>query len=314
MGWPPTENISPPPISTRWQEELTRIGGLAPNGLPMFRLVWGQTATFTKDCLNLRYLHHKQRRLSGWTVQIRDDQDNFVETRSFGPVLTPPRVDPPEGQFASEPFPVYTPEEVGVPRWLIEQYLPPERLGDWEHSREQFKSEHGFDGMGPYPREGFYWFAFHCIVNHQGACCKHAALLDQRCFGGTNGYRAPSEIDMRYIEALWNLNKRDTYPYHWTEAPTQEAIAQRTLMMFNDEQERLRKERDVNRDRIRQALEPAKKRLTSEGHGLDLVRFHDLGKALTEIRTARGADEIYAGPKKKVLAATQTGVTSERVK
>lgn len=117
-----------PPISVKFQQGLTRIGGLTPNGLPMFRIVWGMDEKWVRNGeIVPRY--------------VGSTRENDVErTTPGGLVLGIERV-----------FEVY-----GKPRWIIEEWHDPNTMGpsleiaeaDWQKLRYRYSIGAGYDEDG----------------------------------------------------------------------------------------------------------------------------------------------------------------------
>lgn len=289
--WPPEQNWAPPAISNRFQQELVTIAGRAPNKLPILRLEWGGTCKVTSHVPYLKYQYRWASRLAKWIVDERDAKGNVKRTHTYPPTKEPPPI------TRGIPRPVYERFEIGVPRWFVAQYIPPDLLGDWETTRKKFEMDNGVDAMGQFPRDGFYWWGFHCIAHHEDGCCLRATQRNEKCFGL---YRAPGDIDLKYIRALNELNMADKWKYHWTDAPTPDAVAERVKMMESNQREQYEKDKAERREIIRDAIRTHEKRLTGEGHGPDLFKYTDLGATLKKLRENGSIPDAYAGPSANV--------------
>lgn len=150
----------PPPQDPRpWQERLTKLGGLNDHGEPILKLVWAQTATkWFRGKRRIKYRdmnrsvvrHETYRRVNGGKERSYPDRAAALKDIWPGSVIQV-KVD-------------Y--EWIGKPLWAIEQWFPPDYMGDtpesWEKNRwkEVNDEEMGHvarcDMLGPYPRNGYY--------------------------------------------------------------------------------------------------------------------------------------------------------------
>ncbi len=267
--WPPERNFNPPPGGEWFQRELTRIAGLTPNGLPMLRLEWGSICTWTPYTKTLKYL---QRRVLeeqvGWYMDVKGKDGKVIKTLSFPLKKEFGKLKAilPDGDEYGLPYPrMEYNQEIGVPRWWVSQYTPPEIIGPWEEVRQRVKRTLGHPGqeadMGPMPREGFYFLGWHCIariVPH--ICCARAKREHRQCF---HLYREPSELDLEYVRALWSRNYADTHDYDWRSAPSAEAMQKNLMRIADSKKELARKEREEMKLRIRDTFNTHKQRFTS---------------------------------------------------
>lgn len=266
--WPPRKNFPPPPISDRWQRELIQIAGRTPNGMPHLRLEWGGTCTWTQYTPEIKYLHRRDTEQAGWIIDIRDkDSGNVVRS-----VRLPLKTDTYQMEQAREhgptevagiPYAVTKVVEIGIPRYWISQYSPPELLGPWGECRDRIKRNVRSDAdMGPAPREGFYYLGFHGLWTHDSGrkCCQRARDSKSKCFGY---YRPPAELDMMYIAALWKENLED-YRHDWREAPDEATMAKNLGRLVDKHQEVGRREREEMKLRIKDAFRTHKAQFTSQ--------------------------------------------------
>lgn len=286
--WPPERNYSPPLGCDWFQRELIRLAGLAPNGLPILRLEWGGTCTWTPYTKALKYLHRRvlQRQI-GWHVDVRDSSGRTVKTltyplrKEFGKL----KAMLPDGEEYGLPYPqMEYNQEIGICRFWVAQYTPPEIIGPWEEARYRVRQNLGHPGqeadMGPMPREGLYFLGFHCIarvVPH--ICCERAKAESRTCF---HLYRDPSELDLEYCKALWQRSYAENHTYDWRQAPTPEAMAKNLMRIADDKKEIARKERDEMKLRIRDAFKTTKDRYTSR-KGKSTFVFSTLGGKETKV-------------------------------
>lgn len=274
--WPPPANFPPPMVSDRWQRELIHIAGRSPNGLPILRLEWGSTCTWTPSVRDLKYLHRTDEKQIGWRVDIRD-QSSGTTVRS---VELPFRVDTLKLEQAREcgptevaglPFPRMEKVEIGVPRWWISRWIPPGIIGPWDDARKRVMGKVQDDlDMGPMPREGLYYLGFHSMWTHRkDKCCRAARARREKCFGF---YRPPADIDMLFVAELWHNEKSQPLTHNWQEA-ADEATIQRNLLRLTDAHaERSKQERDDMKRRIRDTFKTHKAQFTAR-KGVDTWIF-----------------------------------------
>jgi hypothetical protein len=257
--WPPKQAHRAPLISSRWQDELNRIAGFAPNGWPRLKLEWGGTATWTPYVRNLKYLYAVQTKTTGWGVHVKNDAGDVISTLTF----------PVDSRDIPEPsprygiaFPLTEEEEIGIPRFWITQYTPPSLLGSWEEARFKVNTEsHGKLDMGQRPNEGMYYLGFHGIWHHEGGeCCKAAQLERRKCFGY---FREPSDLDMLYVKSLWREMEAEGYQHDWTESAQEKHMLKQLQKMYDDKQKVSKQERTAMKLRIRDAFKSHKAKITS---------------------------------------------------
>lgn len=267
--WPPPRNFNPPSGCDWFQRQLIQIAGLTPNGLPMLRLEWGSVATWTPYTRALKYLHRvvKEEQI-GWHVDAHDSSGRIVKTltypfkKEFGKL----KAILPDGEEYGLPYPqmIYN-QEIGIPRWWISQYTPPEIIGPWDEVRRRTIENFGHPGqeadMGPMPREGFYFLGFHCIARQvPHVCCERARLERNRCF---HLYREPSELDLEYVKALWQRNYSEAHTHDWREAPSAETMRKTLTNIVDANKELQKKDREAMKLRIKDAFNSHKQRFTS---------------------------------------------------
>jgi len=170
-------NYPPPCDVSRFQQELERIAGRYDNGRPLLRVVWGQDAALARewDCYadggrgqwRMKYLYSSKVRY----VPTADPETGLIRVRRFH-------------------------EDVGVPRWFVEYYIPPETAClNWQAS--------GVDSDGqpftdPLPVEGLYEPTGLEIATHDGDCCRAAKGAQVFCYGY---YREPGERELLVVRA-----------------------------------------------------------------------------------------------------------------
>jgi hypothetical protein len=154
-----------------FEQELLRIGGRHPNGHPMLRLQWAPHHYQIQLGRPRRYYIDTRiptrRRVARLYYQVKDLSDAFASW------ITVEADD--LGKYPGEAFlhvVHHDREIISIARqqWCIEQYFPPERLGDtpesWNERRFRFFTppetnvpEFG-DADGPFPSDGQYRLVF----------------------------------------------------------------------------------------------------------------------------------------------------------
>lgn len=271
--WPPARPYSPPSVSSRFQKELIRIGGLAPNGMPILRLEWGGTCTWTPYVQELKYLQRRDKIQTGWLVDVRDAAGNVVKTLKYGL-----RADLPE---PSETYglarPICQTIEIGIPRWWISQYQAPGIVGldSWDEARKRERDSLRLAAdQGPAPREGFYYLGFHGIWRTTTACCERAKEERRKCF---HWYREPSDVDLLYVESLWRQHEQDLITCSWQDTPDDGTMLRILRRISNKREAEDAAWRADLKLRLRDVFNTFRKRITTEGHGPDLSRYVDYG-------------------------------------
>jgi len=287
--WPPRANFAPPDIDLdRFQKELTGIAGLSPNGLPILRLVWGQSERqIFEGRERMKYIFSSTEYLEAWEISFFSRKGKIKRVQRLAPSPTPPSVG--RGGLLR---PVVGHTDIGIPRWMIEQWFPPEiACADWEDERWAWVSGERVDVLGPAPREGLYMDAFYTIAEHRDECCRTAQSKRWRCFGH---YRAPARIDIEYASAVWQMNLKEPHTYSWTEVPPTRVVRQVIKERYREIREESEKRRVENRRRMFESMRSASGRLCSEGHGLDTHKYKDIGPTLAKLRTNASDPNAYS--------------------
>lgn len=283
--WPPTRNFNPPQGMDWFQRGLNQIAGTAANGMPLLRLEWGSTAVWTPYTRSLKYLSHTiVKEQIGWHVDVKGPDGKVAKTLTYpcrreGNLL---KADLPDGDQYGLPYPqmVYN-QEIGIPRWWIASYIPPELLGSWDEARRRVlgRGNPGKENdMGPMPREGFYFIGWHCIARAVPHICCAAAKRERRhCF---HLYREPADIDLEYVRVLVKRNATDAHD--WRYAPSEQTMRKAALNLIDSAKEIEKKEREQMRLRIRDAFTTHKQKFTSR-KGKSTFIFSTLGEKETKV-------------------------------
>lgn len=140
-------NLPRPPKPSWFDARLRDIGGVTADGRPRLRVIWGQDP----DAVSFR---------AGKVlpVYIGARWSQWMETKIAGS---------PVAQIWEDE------KWIGVPRWFVEIYEPPEDLDetDWDNHRYDFNVESGgelIDNLGPFPRAGRY-IPFIRVEDKEGA-------------------------------------------------------------------------------------------------------------------------------------------------
>jgi len=177
----PSQNFPPPTPKPDWFDAaVNKIGGYADPGtnkIPKYRVVWGMDPNITQFAMGKMRMKY---------VSIVDTYEtlkgyNIINTRKkknnkffLPPIEAHKRyLDPNTGQMTRGGLgilvsPVITTEEreIGIPLWIMEQWVPPEAFGDavgWNNERylvNPMDSTDYIDALGEYPEKGMYihWF------------------------------------------------------------------------------------------------------------------------------------------------------------
>lgn len=267
--WPPTENVGAPFVDSGFQKKLTDIAGTTLDGRPRVRLVWGQdpqATIFYCGEQRLRYIHHFEESIVGWRASYYNQDGTLREVKVFGPSIEAPAA--PGAQIVT---PISERRDIGIPRWFLEQYMPPSvACRGWETFDEE---------LGPPPRDGQYEEAFLMIADHSD-CCKEE--LQAGCPGK---YCAPDQRHLTYVQFLmWALNS-EPYRYTWEEMPPPELIAQD----IKERESRIATNRELIKSETNYILQNAmmthRRRIAGGGgSGLDLNTYHDFGGAFAKAK------------------------------
>jgi hypothetical protein len=178
----PLQN-EPAPEDVRWfQKELDKIFGRELNGKSRFLIAWGQDLSICREW----HPWQKQWRAMFPLSTVRTVDNVAIE----GSLLLQPRV---------------RHHDIGVPRWVMLRYVPPEVacLGWVEEGVDQ--NGHFYD---PKPVDGFYEpLRDSILANHTQWCCAAATAANEPCYGS---YRAPDQGDLdavRMYRALMEQQK-----------------------------------------------------------------------------------------------------------
>jgi hypothetical protein len=163
-----TQNYHAPFLSPRIQERLTQIGGTNRYGEPNFRVVWGQDQTkIAMGAFHMKYI-------IGRAVEKRPIYDEERKVWKVRATVT----------------------EIGLPRFVIENWLPPEYWDrdEWESRRNQFIDGELVDVLGPFPERGDY---------------RHYMTIETE----DGKFKYPDDTDLDFIqEGLWLAQHRPVSP------------------------------------------------------------------------------------------------------
>lgn len=145
-------NPPSPSVPPWFHEELKKIGGVADNGQPLYRIVWGpDQKVFAYGEYRLKYLQSSRRVPVAWEV-IQDGEAILLPVESAN--------DPkyPIGRL------VFAWLDVGKPFFYLEEWCPPEiactewELIRWEVDPNKYHDDPDrmIDVLGPAPNQGLY--------------------------------------------------------------------------------------------------------------------------------------------------------------
>jgi hypothetical protein len=233
----PERNEAAPRISGTWQERLTRLLGLTPDGRPKLRLGWGQSVThFYMERERLRYIRSRQPVFTGWQELARNESGDMAVVNRYPPTLEPPEV--PEGHLIQS---MGRMETIGIDRWFIELWRGP-RIASGGHTVESWEKSYRYkhlydptrsiyrnvDVHGEFPHHGEYvkssyrwpWMiSRHCT---EQTCCDEREAEGLVCLGE---YRHPEQRDVDYIAYLIQEKEQEPYLSGYDEVAPVEAVA-----------------------------------------------------------------------------------------
>lgn len=171
----PLRSNTPPPEDVRWfQNKLDTIFGRELSGKSRYLIAWGQ------DLSVCREWHQYQKQ---WRAMFP------LKSTKTKITYTPP------GSMVIRTR--YEYHDVGVPRWVILRFIPPEvALIGWV--------EEGIDEVGhfydPRPVNGIYEpLRDSILADHNGFCCELANKEERPCYGE---YRPPDQSDVEAIQCI----------------------------------------------------------------------------------------------------------------
>lgn len=163
-------NTSAPENCEWFQKELDRIGGKQLDGSSNLRVVWGQTERkFACGRMRVKYPTQFFAEKEDYQFRLRNLDTNEVKVCTFGEFMEVKK------QVAAIDLTIkFLPEYkvarqiewIGVPRWIIEQYMPSILIKDspsgWERNRfnwwfnPETRRQEWTDINGPFPYGGRY--------------------------------------------------------------------------------------------------------------------------------------------------------------
>lgn len=278
--WPPVANEPRPYVDPAFERELAKIAGSTLDGKPRLRLVWGQSpeaTIFYCGRQRMRYIHHFSEKMVGWEAIWYDKGGKEQHRKRYPLTLEPPKAD--GARFVR---PIIETVDVGIPRWFIEQYMPPEvACAGWHSQRYTTDFEKGemVDELGPPPTQGMYEEAFHMIADHAKCCPK------QKKNGCPGFYRAPDQRDLEFVKYCWYAMNQEPYRYGWEQMPPPEVLKQDNRDRWTDHvyyQAHMEAETEYA---LRSAITPHRNRIFGSTHGgLDKFTYHDLSPAFSKAK------------------------------
>lgn len=235
----PDGNSPPPPISPRWQKQLTSLLGLNPYGKPKLRLVWGQTTThFFMERERIKYIRSRQPIFTGYQEKAKNEETGEWEViNRYPPTLAYPDV--PKGHFLES---LGRMETIGVDRWFIELWRGV-RIASGGHTQKSWDKEYRYkhlydpqkgiyrqvDFYGEFPFDGDYnkaEYAYPWMISRhctRKTCCEEREAAGLICLGE---YRAPEQRDIDFIAYLIAEKDKEKYVSGYDEVAPVSAIAQ----------------------------------------------------------------------------------------
>jgi len=136
-----------PDLHPRYQKELVKLAGLNPHGQPNLRIVWGATvkSDTAHDKSQLKYFcGYGLTEVQGFRYKGADGQWKFTETIE--------EIDPTIMLIPATERP-----QIGLPRWVIEEWQSPEQLAQAKRFQEKQLDDDGNPILRTeIPAEGVY--------------------------------------------------------------------------------------------------------------------------------------------------------------
>jgi hypothetical protein len=279
---PPTENITRPNYDSKIERRIREIA-LTDSGKPLLRIVWGASMDSSYIWAGEQHMvyrdHIKRENRLGWPEYGLDGK--FSHYRKMFELTD---VVPADVLLDA----VILEEDIGIPRYFIE-YATSVDPDEWEIARWVDESGqvrlddrgNAIDFRGPCPEGAVIYEPLWLCADHQGCCVKvgHMNIGQkadrEQCFGI---YRDPNMRDVRECEARWAdvmMNRSDKYGLR-DEVPG-EFVRQDVSTAVIGHQNYWDKREEVIRGDYLQNMMPHRHRLTSEGSGLDLATYKDVG-------------------------------------
>lgn len=194
-------NPPQPHVPDWFTRELNQLGGKTDNGEPQLRIVWGGSATvFWLGRLRIRYPKFTEKVPIGWEIINPETKErhlvSFKEANELIHLV---------GRV------VYDWIDIGIPMFVIEEWIPPEIACDgWEKRRWEWDRNTAtrIDKLGPAPRGGLYR--------------KLITLAELR--GHMMYYMEPNEQTLTYIKKMLWLQRQEPMLYSKRERPPEHVV------------------------------------------------------------------------------------------
>lgn len=287
-SFPCKKNHPRPTLDPSIPRELREIGGLTPAGLPIFRVVWGQSEEHMWYGVNPqgvleiahRYRHRWEREYKMAEPVYNLDGQFQGYDRMFGyqdvlPAAVIPLL-----------VPIEIKKSIGVPRWYFEIAMPIDPA-EWDEKTQ-----------GPLP-EGLVEY-FPLIVDGRlmriedhstdmvkvgtdtiARCCLQKQWEGKTCYGK---YREPRRKDVEMVRAAWKLNQQHRpNNYAFDAMPSADRIRQLSQIAWNDFQRNEAKETQKTADDMEQGMTclSESRAKDSDVPRADLQKYHVLGVKTT---------------------------------
>jgi len=196
-------NPPAPYIPTWFLKELNELGGFADDGkTPQLRIGWGGELTqFWRGRMRIKYPKYTDKMAIGWEV-LGENGERLLYPLNAANELTHL-----VGRL------VYDWIDIGIPMFVIEEWIPPEIACDgWEKRRYEWDAGNRvwIDKLGPEPREGLYR--------------KLVTLAEFK--GDMMFYMPPNEQTLVYIKKMLWLQRQEPMLYSKRERPPDNLVEQ----------------------------------------------------------------------------------------
>ena len=230
-----TKEVHQPPSSfnvAAFQAKLDKIFGLAPNGMPIVRLVW---AGDIAKCYSRFYTE--------WTNAGFGTESELRAKYRYATIKIPGTTD-------------YI--DIPPPRWIIEDREDASRYASiWQQTRWQ----NGKEMRPPPPLDGYYCHLM-TIAKHDASCCNQAKEDRVVCWGQ---YRKPDARDLAMLNKARQARDADVH------IPLDRPLSEQTMeLVGRDANNRALKRAEYADDQMKQMVDDNALELISQATGIDL--------------------------------------------
>lgn len=297
---PPTENHPRPNFDSKIERRIREIGFTDANK-PFLRIVWGASMDSSYIWAGEQHMvyrdHIDHDNCKAWPAYNLDGSfSHYQQFYHHGDVYPP--------DIYLEDVTIET--DVGIPRFFIE-YATSINPEEWAATRWTDEAgRHWSDGKGnlldfrgPCPEGAIIYEPLWLCADHKGCCVKVGQMNiglkanREQCFGI---YRDPNMRDVRECESRWAqvmVSRSDTYGLR-DEVPSELVRQDVSTHAIGHRDYWQKREEEIAGDYFQNMIAHSK-RLTTDGHGLDLHKYTDVGQALKTLKENESNPEAYSG-------------------